>query len=293
MLDALSDFHLYLQSGGLNSKEIQRCKSDIFLLTRWVESKKLGNSWSHKAVKLYFEALETHKSPTEVMARRQSVAFYLWFLYRVGLVDPAWYFRKTDQLTIVPRWLTAEEQHSLLVAINNFSFQELRPAALVGLLFTTGLWPTQISMLKMKDIRLSSLELYVDGASPNYRQVHGIVDLVLSNYLHTRPLKAETFAFSDDKGNPINPDYVRKAVAQLSHEAGLKGVTVRVLQHTCAKNLRDKEGAVRAFIYLRQTKHQRYAYAKPDAKQLIFSKEDLASVSPHSAPGELLQVPPH
>lgn len=270
MLTAFPEFHQYLRARGYLSREIRLYKGDIFLFSRWAEDKKLGNSWSHKVVKLYFEALKTRKSPAEIRIKRHCIATYLWFLYRMGFIDPAWYFRRSDQFIILPRWLSPKEQELLLAEISQVAQANIKIAALIGLLFTTGLWPTQVSNLKIKDVRLQSTELSIKGASTNFRQIHPLVHQVLHEYFAERQAETATFLFDDDAGKPISPDFIRKQVRDITCQAGLIGVTVRILQHTCAKRIRDGEGPWRALFYLGYEKSHRYTYANPDAEFLFW-----------------------
>ena len=286
MLSTLPEFHLYLRKRGYGSKEIRQFKGDIFLLSRWAEDKKLGHSLSHEMVKLYTNMCQMRKSPAEVKVKRESIAIYLYFLYREGFVDPAWYFRRRDSLTLLPRWLTAYEQNLLLTEINHLALQNALSAALIGILFTTGLWTTKISVLRMKDVHLSERALRIEGISLTFRHIHPLVYPILRQYFVERQSCAAKFAFENDEGKPVSPDFIRGEVARVSRQAGLRGVTVRILQHTCAKNIRDNEGPTRAFIYLRHTKSRRYAYAKPNVEQIFLSNTDLFQVSPHSAPRE-------
>ena len=281
MLTAFPEFHQCLRARGYLSSEIRLYKSDVFLLSRWAEDRKLGNSWSYKMVKLYFEALKTSKSPSEIRLKRHTIATYLCFLYRTGLIDPAWYFRRTDQFTILPRWLSPKEQALLLEEVRQIAQENIKIAALIGLLFTTGLWPTQISDLKVMDIHhLQSRELSIKGANMNFRQIHSLIYQVLREYLVQRQAETATFLFEGDVVQPISPDFIRIQVREITRQAGLKGVTARILQHTCAKRICDREGYWRVLFYLRCEKRDRYAYANPDAELLSLYKP----VSPHSAP---------
>ena len=293
MLTAFPEFHLHLRARGYLSREIRLYKSDVFLLSRWAEDRKLGNSWSHKTVKLYFEALKTSKSPSEIRLKRHTIATYLWFLYRTGLIDPAWYFRKSDHFTILPRWLSPKEQKLLLAEIRQIAQENIKIAALIGLLFTTGLWPTQISDLKVKDVHIRSTELSIKGASTNFRQIHPLIHQVLHEYFAEHQAETAKFLFDDDEGEPISPDCIRKQVRDITCQAGLKGVTVRILQHTCAKRISEGEGPLRAFFYLGREKSRHYTYANPNAKLEFSFMNNLRPVSPHLTPWELIRVSPH
>jgi site-specific recombinase XerD len=293
MLTAFPEFHQYLRARGYLSKEIRVYKGDVFLLSRWAEDRKLGNSWSHKTVKLYFEAIGAHKSPAEIRLKRHTIATYLWFLYRTGLIDPAWYFRRSDHFTILPRWLSPKEQTLLLAEISQVAQENIKIAVLIGLLFTTGLWPTQVSHLKLKDVRLQSRELSIKGANTNFRQIHPLVHQVLHEYFARLQAETATFLFEDDAGKPISPDFIRIQVRDITCQAGLKGVTVRILQHTCAKRVSENEGPLRAFFYLGREKSRHYTYANPNAKLEFSSMNNLRPVSPHLTPWELIRVSPH
>ncbi len=293
MLTALPEFHQHLRARGYLSREIRLYKGDVFLLSRWAEDRKLGNSWSRKTVKLYFEALKTSKSPAEIRIKRHTIATYLWFLYRTGLIDPAWYFRRSDHYTILPRWLSLEEQELLLAEISRIAETNIKIAALIGLIFTTGLCTTQISDLKVKDVQLRSTELSIKGASTNFRQIHPLIHQVLHEYLSRRQAETAMFLFENDAGKPINPDFIRKQVRDITCQAGLKDVTVRILQHTCAKRISDNEGPLRAFFYLGCEKSRHYTYATPNAKLEFSSMNNLRPVSPHLTPWELIRVSPH
>ena len=268
MLTALPEFHQYLRARGYLSREIRLYKGDVFLLSRWAEDRKLGNSWSHKMVKLYFETLKTSKSPSEIRLKRHTVATYLWFLYRTGSIDPAWYFRSSDQFTILPRWLSPKEQELLLDKVRQIAQENIKIAALIGLLFTTGLRPTQVSDLKVKDIHLQSRELSIKGINTNFRKIHQVIQQILCEYLVKRQAETATFLFEDDAGKPISLDFIRIQVQEITRSAGLKGVTLRILQHTCAKRICDREGYWRVLFYLGYEKRDHYAYADPDAEFL-------------------------
>lgn len=269
MLTVFPEFHQYLRARGYLSREIRLYKGDVSLISPWAEDKKLGNSQSHKTVKLYFETLKTRKSPTEIRIKRHTIATYLWFLYRTGLIDPAQYFRRSDQFTILPRWLSLKEHELLLAEISQVGQENIKIAALIGLLFTTGLWPTQISNLKVKDIHLRSTELSIKGISTNFRQIHPLIHQVLHEYLSRRQAETAMFLFEDDAGKPISPDFIRIQVREITRQADLKGVTVRILQHTCAKRICDREAPWRVLFYLGYEKRNRYAYANPDTEFLF------------------------
>lgn len=293
MLTALPEFHQYLRARGYLSREIRLYKSDVFLLSRWAEDRKLGNSWSHKMVKLYFETLKISKSPSEIRLKRHTVATYLWFLYRTGSIDPAWYFRSSDQFTILPRWLSPKEQALLLAEVRQIAQENIKIAALIGLLFTTGLWPTQISDLKVKDIHhLQSTELSIKGANTNFRQIHPLIYQVLREYLVQRQAETATFLFEDDAGQPISPDCIRKQVREIARQAGLKSVTVRILQHTCAKRICDRDGYWRVLFYLGYEKRDRYAYANPDAELLFSPKKGFNQYHPIQPPKDTPEYRP-
>ncbi len=114
-----------------------------------------------------------------------------------------------------------------------------RDAAMIGLLYETGLRRSELISLKVDDVDFTRRVLKVLGKGSKERMVPLLYSTISSiqNHLSERPFKSESL-FVTDNGNELNPSFVyRKVNFYLSEVSTLQKCSPHVLRHTFATHL--------------------------------------------------------
>ena len=114
-----------------------------------------------------------------------------------------------------------------------------RDAAMIGLLYDTGLRRSELITLKISDVNMSKSVLKVFGKGANERMVPLLASTIdsIQNHISERPFESGAL-FVTDQGNDLNPSFVyRKVNFYLSEVSTLQKCSPHVLRHTFATHL--------------------------------------------------------
>ncbi len=196
----------------------------------------------------YLEALSERGYRATTVARKVSaVRSFLHYLFREGAIAEtlADWLHQPKVGRRLPHALTEEEVHRLLEAVSGTTPIALRDAALLQLLYATGMRASEAVALKLDDLDLAERTVRCVGKGDKERLIplHERAAESLRRYVEEgRPLllrdREEPHLFLSRTGQPLTRQGLWYIVRQCVLTAGLEGrVTPHTLRHTFATHL--------------------------------------------------------
>jgi site-specific recombinase XerD len=147
-----------------------------------------------------------------------------------------------SEVTLAPKWLTKKDQYALIRAVQKEN--NARDLALIMVLLHTGLRVSEVSSLRLSDVRISERQGSVTvrrGKGTKYRVVplNADVRAALSAYLSERPNIDHDYVFVGKRGERLKTWGIQYSVSKYAYNARLENVSPHALRHTCGKNLID------------------------------------------------------
>ena len=249
----LRHFEEYLVRSALSPTTVVNYLADLRAFTRWF-AERHGEGVSltlltSEDVRAYRRYLldEEKRAPSTINRRLQAVRKFCSFAVKVGLMEdnPAAEVRLREVRPTAPRSLGPDEVERLLEAVRGKRPSLVkRDYAIIRLLLATG-----IKVGELVDLRLSDIRLGEDGGELTVGSDRRCIPLdaatcaALRDYLRVRPASpGDGNLFLSQEGRPISRRTVQRLVSAYAAEAGLKGVSPRVLRHTCAKSMLEETG---------------------------------------------------
>jgi len=147
----------------------------------------------------------------------------------------------------IPRYLSKTEVEKLITAADDGTDRGKRDAAMLTMLFYTGLRLSEIISLKLKDLAgdFSTVEVR-HGKGDKYRilPLHPVLQTVLKYYLaEIRKGEDSPYLFPGVRGEKLAPATVRNIVYRTTKKADInKDVSPHVLRHSIATCLAQTDG---------------------------------------------------
>ena len=245
-------FREYLQASALAPRTVANYLADVRTFIRWYAAANGGAALSDltaEDIEEYCRYMGNDEGwgPSTVNRRLQAVRKFCSFAVKVGLMEdnPAAEVRLREVRPTAPRSLGPDEVERLLEAVRGKRPNLVkRDYAIIRLLLATG-----IKVGELVDLRLSDIRLGEDGGELTVGSDRRCIPLdaatcaALRDYLRVRPASpGDGNLFLSQEGRPISRRTVQRLVSAYAAEAGLKGVSPRVLRHTCAKSMLEETG---------------------------------------------------
>ena len=256
----LTRFREYLQASALAPRTVANYLADVRTFIRWYAAANGDAALSDltaEDIEEYCRYMGNDEGwgPSTVNRRLQAVRKFCSFAVKVGLMEdnPAAEVRLREVRPTAPRSLGPDEVERLLEAVRGKRPSLVkRDYAIIRLLLATG-----IKVGELVDLRLSDIRLGEDGGELTVGSDRRCIPLdaatcaALRDYLRIRPASpGDGNLFLSQEGGPISRRTVQRLVSAYAAEAGLKGVSPRVLRHTCAKSMLEETGNLAAVARL-------------------------------------------
>ena len=160
--------------------------------------------------------------------------------------DPARKLRhpKFHPRSELPEYLSASQLKNLLeYAVNNL---ELRDFAIISLLATTGLRPSEIAGCKLNNVHLNRhcIYVHVKGGWIKETPISASMAAVLTDYMATRKDDRQAL-FVNTRGRPVSVSWIQRIVKSAGKNAGLLlSLTCNHLRHTFGTHAADRNGKI-------------------------------------------------
>lgn len=248
----------------LSSATLKGYEIDLKQFSQMASEKK--NPFDKTALNTYCRILNKKYKPRTVKRKLASLrAFSHWLEFEEYLqYDP---FRKINTKTPkpiqVPRYLTLSSIKAILQLaydkIKNTDkrrqrtayIKNVRNAAILELLFATGLRVFELCSLKLENFEWSPLTIRVSGKGSKERLIpieNPEVIILLQEHMNlsSELINAKKYLFFNQWGNPISEQSVRNMVANYAKEAGISvRVTPHMIRHTFATLLLEQDIDIR------------------------------------------------
>jgi integrase/recombinase XerD len=205
----------------------------------------------------FIEGLKKRGFARSSIARKQSGIRQLYkFLAREGLTDrdPTADIDPPRQQRRIPHVLTKEECHRLLAAPDVSTERGLRDAAMLYLLYATGLRVSELIALRLQDIHWEAEAVRTIGKGDKERMVpaaKAALDLVQRYVIDIRPRYAvradDDSVFLNHRGRRLSRIGFWKIIKQYALEANIRrDVSPHTLRHSFATHLLEGGADLRA-----------------------------------------------
>lgn len=249
--EAVAAFHLEQQARGVSPHTARAQRGDLEKLLGHAAAER-WDGWAVRprilrrfAVELGARGLDAASQARILSTAR---AFFAW-LWETGRIpeNPASGLRNPKQAKRLPGFLTEEESRTLLAVPEPRDFVNARLAALLELLYASGLRVSELTGLDLGDLMMEERTLRVLGKGRKERLVpfHSQAEAVLRAYLALREswlaakaLPATAAVFLNQRGGRLTPTSVRMLLAHALETAAVRAkVSPHALRHSFATHL--------------------------------------------------------
>jgi integrase/recombinase XerD len=248
--------HLSVERG-LSVHTVRAYAADLARYTEWAERSGVDPlALTHRQLRQYLAELDRARYSRRTIARRLSaIRSWFSFLMAEGVVatEPASVLTAPKVPTRLPRLVPTEQLSALLEAPDRSTPVGMRDAAVLELLYASGLRVSELSGLRLRDLDLVQGQILVTGKGDKQRlvPVHHLAVRRLREYLHTarpvltRPGSPEN-VFLSVRGNALSADAVRRLFkAYLAKVGGAGTLTPHAVRHTFATHLLESGADLR------------------------------------------------
>jgi len=233
-----------------SANTIAAYRNDLSQFLSWLKANYPElNHWSDisfKVVSEYSDYLNQQSYTASSVARKvAAIKSFFHFLLARGMItsDPT---AKLDSPRVkkrLPQTLAAEDVERLLEAPSQkHSPKNLRDAALLKVLYETGMRVTEVVSLRVSDVNLDSSAIYCPGKDNRMRELplDEQTRTIISDYLengrpHLLKDKTETALFLNHRGKQLTRQGLWLIIKAYAEQAGLgDAVTPHTLRHSFA-----------------------------------------------------------
>lgn len=240
----LNDFLDYISSEkGLSENTRKAYQRDINAFLAFLTQKGAAlESVTEPILSNFLEYLQGKKfAPASCGRALIALKVFFRFLKREGVLDenPAYYLSSPKLWQMLPEVLSEEEAKALLGAPDRSSKEGARDAAILELLYSSGMRVSELCGLKLKDVEDTFIKVFGKGSKERLVPIGEPAIKALDHYLgQWRGDDKAEFLFLTDQGKPINRQIVWSLVRSYAKAAGLhKLVTPHTLRHTYATHM--------------------------------------------------------
>ena len=246
----LEQFEHSLAMRDLSTNTLQAYVRDLRLFARWFEGTN-GDRFAPASItpidvreyKSYLLTVQELK-PATINRKLSSISAFCRWSVEQGLTDndPSQHISQVSEVTLAPKWLTKKDQYALIRAVQKEN--NARDLALVMVLLQTGLRVSEVSNLRLSDVKIGERKGSLTvrrGKGTKYRVVplNADVRVALSAHLNERPQVGHDYVFVGNRGEMLKSWGIQYLVGKYAYDARLESVTPHTLRHTCGKNLID------------------------------------------------------
>lgn len=254
---AVERFLAYLRDHrGLSSHTLRAYSADLAHYIEWSERSGIDAiGLSHRQLRLYLAELDAARYARTTIARRLAAIRSLFaYLVEEGLVgqNPASVLSTPKRQRRLPRVVPDDLIATLLGTPDTSTTLGARDAAVLELLYATGIRVGELSGLDVVDVDLACGQIKVMGKGSRERIVpmHRMAVERIAHYLaFSRPALAKQpteALFLSRTGNRLSTDAVRNLLRRaLRFCSAATGVTPHVLRHTFASHLVERGADLR------------------------------------------------
>jgi site-specific recombinase XerD len=246
----LEQFEQSLAMRDLSANTIKAYIRDLRLFAKWFEGTN-GDRFAPAVItpidlreyKSYLLTVQELK-PVTINRKLSSISAFCRWSVEQGLTeaDPSQHISQVSEVTLAPKWLTKNEQYALIRSVQKEN--NARDLALIMVLLHTGLRVSEVSNLRLSDVKISERKGSLTvrrGKGSKYRLVplNADVRMALSAYISRRPKVDHEYVFVGKRGERLKPWGIQYLINKYAYDARLENVTPHTLRHTCGKNLID------------------------------------------------------
>jgi integrase/recombinase XerD len=249
--ELLDRFEGYLTAGAKSANTLRAYTRDLRLFGEWFALTN-GKGLSPERitpidVREYRSHLLVvkHYKPATVNRKLASLSAFCEWAREAGLIpaNPVAGISLVEEVRPAPRWLDKNAQYALLRAVQERG--KARDIALITLMLHSGLRVSEVSNLKVADVRISPRRGSVQvrgGKGERFRSVPLNVDARKAVQAHLEELggtEGDRWLFMGKRGGQLKSSGIRYLVQRYAYDARLEEVTPHTLRHTFGKNLVD------------------------------------------------------
>lgn len=211
---------------------------------------------SHQQLRLYLANMHQAEYARATIARRFSVIrSFFKFLQSENVIqeNPATIMSTPKLRRVLPKTVPGDALSALLTVFDDSTILGARNAAVIELLYATGIRVSELAGLDIGDVDLKEGYIRVTGKGSRERIVpfHQCAGFRISCYLqYSRPRLCKKnlsqALFLSRRGNRLSADSVRVCVQQAVRQcANAAGITPHTIRHTFATHLLDNGADLR------------------------------------------------
>lgn len=247
--DLLKDYQIYLDlERGLSDKTQEAYLQDVkdFINTC---APKTPTDWSDEDIASYLQDAGRRFAPSTVARRTAALRSFFKYLSTVhpDAIAVTYQWARPHRSRQLPDVLTVEEVTRLLQAPDASTMPGLRDAAILELLYATGMRVSELSALELHQILPEEQLVRVFGKGHKERLVFygDAAKSALENYMLKGRLKQKNarkspYVFLNNRGGPLSRQSIWKMIKRYGQQAGLpvsQHLSPHTLRHSFASHL--------------------------------------------------------
>ncbi|GAB3791602.1 site-specific tyrosine recombinase XerD [Virgibacillus kimchii] len=252
-------FHYLLIERGLSENTLTSYKRDLNLYTDYIAKTVEKTDWNHVTrndiIHFLQNVKDSGKSAATISRYISSIRAFHQFLFREQLVsgDASMHLEIPKKERKLPDVLSVSDVEKLL-SIKDSSALAVRNAAMLELLYATGLRVSELITLKVSDLHLTMgfVQCFGKGSKERIVPLGDAAKNAVKNYLNNarnhliKKNRDTRILFVNHHGKPLTRQGFWKVLKQVANQAGItKTITPHTLRHSFATHLLENGADLR------------------------------------------------